>query len=171
MTEIIRDAAPSDAERITDIWAIGWRDGHLADAPAELVAERTRESFVPRVAASLGGTRVAEVDGVVAGFTMMHGDEIEQVYVHADHRGSGIAGRLLADAAERVREAGHAVPWLAVARGNARARRFYEREGWTDAGEFAYDAPLEGGRTLPVPCHRMELRSPATSPARADARS
>ncbi len=161
VSEIIRDAVPADAERITDIWAIGWRDGHLEGAPPALVAERTRESFAPRVAASLGSTRVAEVDGVVAGFTMVHEDEVEQVYVHADFRGTGVAKRLLADAAERVRAAGHPVPWLAVASGNARARHFYEREGWVDRGEFDYDAPLSDGGALPVPCHRMEWRSGA----------
>lgn len=161
VTEIIRDAVPADLERVTDIWTVGWRDGHLADAPPALVAERTRETFLPRVEAGLPKTRVAEVDGVVAGFTMRHDDEVEQVYVHADFRGTGVAKRLLADAAEHVRADGHPVPWLAVASGNARARHFYEREGWVDRGEFAYDAPLSDGSSLPVPCHRMERRPAA----------
>ncbi|HEX7425551.1 MAG TPA: hypothetical protein VF328_00700, partial [Mycobacterium sp.] len=49
--------------------------------------------------------------------------------------------------------AGHAVAWLAVATGNDRARRFYERCGWTDEGAFDYAAATESGST-PVPCHR-----------------
>ncbi len=157
MSELIRPARPDDAERITEIWATGWVDGHLADAPAELLPHRTPETFAPRVAAALESTRVAEVDGVVAGFTMIHDDEVEQLYVHAGHRGTGVAARLLADAADRIRAAGHPVPWLAVARGNARAHHFYVREGWTDRGEFGYPADIGGGRSLPVPCNRMEL--------------
>ncbi|MFT4028666.1 MAG: GNAT family N-acetyltransferase [Protaetiibacter sp.] len=162
MTEIIRPACPGDAERIVDIWASGWRDGHLADAPPELLAHRSREAFVPRVAAAIDRTHVAEVDGTIAGFTMVHGDEVDQLYVDAAFRGTGVASRLLADAAIRVRAAGHPVPWLAVARGNARARHFYAREGWTDAGEFAYPAEIGGGTSLPVPCRRMELRDAPT---------
>jgi hypothetical protein len=49
--------------------------------------------------------------------------------------------------------AGHARAWLAVATGNARARRFYERSGWTDDGAFDYPAATEAG-PIPVPCHR-----------------
>ncbi|MCS0500451.1 GNAT family N-acetyltransferase [Protaetiibacter mangrovi] len=161
MSELIRPAVAADAERIVDIWAAGWRDGHLADAPPELLAHRTREAFVPRVAAALDRTRVAEIDGAIAGFTMLHGDEVDQVYVDAAFRGSGVASRLLRDAAEQVRADGHAVPWLAVAVGNARARRFYEREGWTDAGGFSYDAEIGEGGSLPFPCRRMELREGA----------
>jgi len=52
-----------------------------------------------------------------------------------------------------VKANGHSEAWLAVATGNDRARRFYERMGWTDAGAFDYPADVETG-TLPVPCHR-----------------
>jgi ribosomal protein S18 acetylase RimI-like enzyme len=92
---------------------------------------------------------VATVDGEVAGFVMVVGDEVEQVYVSARHRGSGIAGTLLDEAERRVAAGGHATAWLAVAPGNARARRFYERQGWVDEGRFDYRA--DG---LAVPCHR-----------------
>ncbi|WP_227000610.1 GNAT family N-acetyltransferase [Protaetiibacter intestinalis] len=162
MTLRIRPATPADAERVVDIWAPGWRDGHLGHVPEALLAHRTREAFVPRVAAAIPRTRVAEVDGVIAGFTMTAGDEVDQVYVDPAFRGTGVAAALLADAADAVRAAGHPVPWLAVASGNARARHFYEREGWTDAGEFAYAAEIGADASVPVSCHRMELR-----PARA----
>jgi len=42
-----------------------------------------------------------------------------------------------------------------VAVGNARARRFYTREGWSDAGDLAYAAETEAG-TISVPCRRYE---------------
>jgi ribosomal protein S18 acetylase RimI-like enzyme len=48
--------------------------------------------------------------------------------------------------------------WLAVVAGNARARRFYERQGWSDAGLFDNPAPAPGGGTIPVPAHRYEKR-------------
>jgi ribosomal protein S18 acetylase RimI-like enzyme len=49
------------------------------------------------------------------------------------------------------------VAWLVVVAGNVRARRFYERQGWSDAGPVDYHAPIEGG-TLVVPMRRYEKR-------------
>ena len=50
----------------------------------------------------------------------------------------------------------HPRAWLAVVEGNARARRFYEREGWVDTGPLAYEAPHPEGGTVPVPVRRYE---------------
>lgn len=156
---VIRPALTSDAERIAQIWAPGWRDGHLGHVPDELLEHRSIDAFRPRIIEALPRTHVAEVGGVIAGFTIIDRDEVDQLYVDAASRGTGVAGLLLADAARRIRDAGHLTPWLAVATGNARARHFYEREGWTDAGEFSYPAEIGGGASVPVSCHRMELRS------------
>jgi GNAT superfamily N-acetyltransferase len=85
-------------------------------------------------------TTVAVVDGVVAGFLMVVGNEVEQVYVAARHRGAGVADVLMTEAERRIARAGHARAWLAVVAGSTRARRFYERHGWSDAGPFSYAA-------------------------------
>jgi predicted cupin superfamily sugar epimerase/GNAT superfamily N-acetyltransferase len=151
---LFRPGTPDDEAAVARIWEAGWRDGHLGHTPDELLPSRTPESYRSRTADRVSDTTVMIVDGEVAGFVMVVGDEVEQVYVDAGHRGTGLAGLLLAEAERLVAAGGHPRAWLAVASGNARARRFYEREGWTDEGEFAYDAPVEGG-TFPVPCHRM----------------
>ena len=153
MTALIRPAEPADADAVAAIWYAGWGDGHLGHVPDELVAIRTKESFWTRAAERVADTTVAVVDDEVAGFVMVVGDEVEQVYVSGNHRGSGVAGVLLTDAERQVKANGHAEAWLAVATGNARARRFYERSGWTDGGAFDYPASVETG-TLPVPCPR-----------------
>ena len=88
---------------------------------------------------------------------MVVGDEVEQVYVSRKHRGSGIAGLLLDSAERQVAARSHNVAWLAVATGNARARHFYERRGWSDEGAFAYPAPGPDG-PIDVPCHRYTKR-------------
>jgi ribosomal protein S18 acetylase RimI-like enzyme len=64
-----------------------------------------------------------------------------------------VAAALLAEAERLVKAGGHERAWLAVAPGNARARRFYERQGWLDEGLFDYQASAETG-TISVPCHR-----------------
>jgi len=154
----IRPARPDDAEAVATIWSDGWRDGHLGHVPEELVAIRTPESFRSRAGQRIGDTVVAVAGGAagpaVAGFVMVVGDEVEQVYVAAGHRGSGVAGLLLAEAERLVADAGHRRAWLAVAPGNARARRFYQRCGWADEGLFSYHAVVPQGGTIAVPCHR-----------------
>ncbi|WP_350349046.1 GNAT family N-acetyltransferase [Agromyces sp. G08B096] len=156
-----RAAVPADAERIAQIWEPGWHAGHDGHVPESLSLLRTSASFRERAARMIDSTRVAVVDDEIVGFTVCSGDEIEQVYLAEEARGSGIAGLMLADAVRVVRAAGHAEPWLAVASGNARARRFYERQGWRDAGPFAYDAQTEHG-TVPVSCHRYVLPAVVT---------
>jgi ribosomal protein S18 acetylase RimI-like enzyme len=151
----IRPARAADSGPIATIWYEGWRDGHLGHVPEALLPYRTRDSFEERAAARIGDTTVATVDDEVAGFVMVAGAEVEQVYVSAHHRGSGVAGALLAEAERLVAAGGHDRAWLAVATGNARARRFYERQGWTDNGEFDYPAYTDEG-PIPVPCHRYE---------------
>ena len=156
MTEAaLRPATPADADAVAQIWPEGWRDGHLGHVPAALVEVRTPESFSRRAADRVADTTVAELDGEVAGFTMVVADEVEQVYVSRSHRGSGIAAQLLDNARRAIGDAGHPVAWLAVATGNDRARRFC---GWTDEGAFDYAAATESGSTA-VPCHRYTVRT------------
>ncbi|WP_410785463.1 GNAT family N-acetyltransferase [Kribbella sp. C-35] len=149
----VRPAVAADADAVAAIWYAGWQDGHLGHVPEELVAIRTKESFWTRAGERIADTTVAVVGAEVAGFVMVVGDEVEQVYVASGHRGSGIAGTLLAEAERLVKAGGHQEAWLAVATGNARARRFYERNGWTDGGPFDYPASVGTG-SIPVPCHR-----------------
>jgi GNAT superfamily N-acetyltransferase len=149
----LRPATDADAEAVAEVWCTGWREAHLGHLPDALVAVRTPESFRTRAAQHVADTAVADAGGEVAGFVMVIGDEVEQVYVSAKHRGSGVAALLLAEAERLLAAAGHRRAWLAVVAGNARARRFYERCGWVDEGLFEHQAPIEGG-TITVSAHR-----------------
>ena len=126
----IRPATALDADRIAELWEAAWRDGHVGHIPDELLVYRQSDSFERRTAAMIERTRVAEVDGAIVGFVTLKGDEVDQLMVDSSARGTGVAPALLADGARRILEAGHPQPWLAVVTGNARARHFYEREGW-----------------------------------------
>lgn len=153
----LRHAIADDAPAIAAIWCDGWRDGHLGHVPEDLIAFRTPESFRSRAAERLGDTVVAVAGEEIAGFVMVVGDEVEQVYVAAHHRGTGAAAVLLAEAERLVAGHGHSRAWLAVVAGNTRARRFYERCGWIDEGLFDYPAMTSVG-PVPVPCHRYVKR-------------
>ena len=149
----LRTATPEDADEVAEIWRLGWQDGHRGLVPGELVAVRTEASFRARASERVGDTTVAVVDGAVAGFVMVVGDEVEQVYVSRLQRATGVAAALMAEAERQVGANGHSTAWLAVVAGNARARAFYERTGWADEGPFEYSAAAEDG-PITVPCRR-----------------
>jgi GNAT superfamily N-acetyltransferase len=154
---LLRRGRREDAPEVAEIWRLGWRDGHVGLVPQELADARTDESFRARASARVGEMIVADVDGGVAGFVLVVDDEVEQVYVASRHRGTGVAGVLMAEAERQVRANGHSEGWLAVVAGNARARAFYERNGWHDDGLFDYAAATEHG-SIAVPCHRYTKR-------------
>ena len=152
-TVTLRRAGLPDAPEVAEIWWLGWQDGHLGFVPQALVDVRTEESFRARAAERVGDTTVATVDGAVAGFVMVVGDEVEQVYVSRSQRGTGVAAALMDEAERQIGANGHTTAWLAVVAGNARARAFYERAGWSDDGPFDYAAAAEDG-SIAVPCRR-----------------
>ena len=149
----IRKATLADAEQVAEIWRLGWPDGHLGFVPQELVEARTEDWFLARASFRVADTTVATVEGDIAGFVMVVDDEVEQVYVSALHRGSGVASVLMAEAEEQVSADGHTKAWLAVVAGNTRARAFYTKAGWQDEGPFDYSASAEAGPIV-VPAHR-----------------
>jgi GNAT superfamily N-acetyltransferase len=155
--ETLRPATPDDMARVADVWHAGWHAAHPGHVPDGLTAARTLESFHQRTPLRVADTTVAEVDGDLAGFIMIDDDEVEQVFVDPDRRGSGVAALLLDEAERQVRAAGHEVAWLAVVAGNARARRFYEKRGWSDEGDLPYEVTA-GGTTYVSPCRRYVKR-------------
>jgi GNAT superfamily N-acetyltransferase len=154
----IRPAADADMAAVADLWHQGWHDGHAGHVPEGLTAARTLAAFHERTPSRVADTAVAmDDDGSLLGFVMVVGDEVEQVFVAPAGRGTGLASELLAEAERRVAAGGHASAWLAVVVGNARARRFYERQGWSDAGDLPYEVTA-GGEVFVSPCRRYVKR-------------
>jgi GNAT superfamily N-acetyltransferase len=74
--------------------------------------------------------------GAPMGFCMIKEDELYQLFVSAQSRGSGVAAALIADAEAQLRESGVKTAWLACAIGNERAAKFYEKHGWHRVGNM-----------------------------------
>jgi GNAT superfamily N-acetyltransferase len=163
MTTPVSDSAPTlrpatsdDVEAVAIVWHQGWRDGHLGHVPDALLPHRGLVHFRERVPPRIPITTVATIASTVVGFVTVHEDEAGQVYVAEHARGGGTANALLRHAEQVIAER-FETAWLAVVAGNSRARRFYERNGWRDAGGFDYGAEIRGGEIL-VPCRRYEKR-------------
>lgn len=153
----LRPATDADAAAVAEIWFAGWHPAHAGHVPNGLTERRTLAAFHERSPQRVADTTVADVDGEVAGFIMIVGDELEQIYVHPAFHGRGVASELMAEAERQLAAAGVEVAWLAVAIGNARARAFYEKSGWTNAEDLPY--PVDAlGETFVSPCRRYEKR-------------
>ena len=113
------------------------------------IAERTHlwASILNQTATGFHGSTslVALVDGVVAGFATVGGlrgadsadnaGEIFSIYASPAVWGIGV-GRALIDAAVvQLEQRGYRALFLWVLEANARARSFYERQGWQHDGE------------------------------------
>jgi len=157
---ILRPATADDVDAITALFHEGWHEVHPGRVPDGLTERRTPEAFRDRVAqrvAETDETTVAEVDGAIAGFIMIAGDEAEQVYVDRAFRGSGTAALLLTEAERQIAAGGHDVAWLVVVQGNDRAQAFYAKQGWVDEGDFDYPVTALGESFI-SPCRKFTKR-------------
>jgi ribosomal protein S18 acetylase RimI-like enzyme len=154
-----RNATEDEIDHLAAVWYAAWQDGHAHVLPGELARLRTEESFRPRLRAALPHTRVVGPPGAPVGFCIVEGDELYQLFVAREARGSGAAAALLADGEARIAEGGTEVAWLACAIGNERAARFYEKSGWRRAGTMVSQLETTEGRfDLEVWRYEKELR-------------
>jgi GNAT superfamily N-acetyltransferase len=83
--------------------------------------------------------------------------EVRAIYLAERAWGKGLGAELLQGAVDGLRGKGFASAALWVLEGNSRARRFYEREGWTlDGGH----KDCFGGVDAPAVRYRRSLEQP-----------
>ncbi|MDN3258481.1 GNAT family N-acetyltransferase [Streptomyces sp. CSDS2] len=166
----IRPMTLADCDRVSEIRVRGWRHAYRGLVPQPYLdrldvaadAERRRERFARDDGPVVN--LVAERDGRVLGWaavgpyrdggTRTADAELYALYVDPAHLGGGIGRALLAAAAGRCPAGARLLLW--VLKGNAPARRFYERAGFrADGAEEPFEA--DG---VPVPEVRY-VRAPA----------
>jgi GNAT superfamily N-acetyltransferase len=151
----VRPAAAAEIADLAEIWYQGWHEAHAQLVPEALTRLRTLESFQERLEAALPQVRVAGPRGEPVGFCIVQGDELYQLFVAAESRGSGAAAALIADAEAHLAKNGVTTAWLACAIGNERAARFYEKSGWHRAGTMINHAETSNG-PFPLEVWRYE---------------
>jgi GNAT superfamily N-acetyltransferase len=139
---IVREARREDADGFVRAHEAAWdATGLVEQRLGDLVPfeERVRvfEEGVEKVSDD-AQVWVAEREGTIVGLAACVREEgtaeLRSLYVVPEAWGSGVAAALHETALEWMRSrAGEAILWVGEA--NGRARRFYEREGWTGDGE------------------------------------
>jgi GNAT superfamily N-acetyltransferase len=137
----IRPADADDAEGFSRAYEVSW-DASMGVmvgrplakfVPYEERVERARTTFAELPPGA--GAWVAERGGEIVGVAVRVGPELRSLYVVPEAWGTGAAGALVDAALGAIRRDGASEATLWVVEENARARRFYEREGWEPTGE------------------------------------
>jgi GNAT superfamily N-acetyltransferase len=139
---IVREARREDAQGFVRAHEASWDAvGLVEQRLGELISfdERLKmfETGVERVSDD-ARVWVAERNGTIIGLVVSSSEEgtaeLRDLYVVPEVWGSGVAAALNETALDWMRRrANEAILW--VGEGNARARGFYEREGWRADGE------------------------------------
>ncbi len=144
---VLRPYAPADEEATIELWRRTWQKHypHL-DFTARVPwwRERWRNELVP-----VATITIAETDGKLVGFVTVDPKTryLDQIVVAPEAWGSDVAMALIAEA-KRLSPGGLD---LAVNADNARAIRFYEKQGFAVTGDHVN--PLSG-----APIHNMSWR-------------
>ncbi|NGO76182.1 GNAT family N-acetyltransferase [Streptomyces sp. YC504] len=159
----VREMTTGDIDAVSEIRVRGWQfayrglmpQGHLdaLDVEEDAAARRKFWAGRPPGVAALVAERGGRIVGF-SGFGPTRDDDqdagafqVYAIYVHPEQIGTG-AGRALMDATlDRCRTAGAPSVCLWVLTHNERARRFYERAGFTADGNTATE-DVDG---VPVP--------------------
>lgn len=139
-------------------WQATYR-GQIADDHLDALSATERgEQWAAAIAGGLGPRRTRLVtdgdDGMVSGICLAgpaaHDGapaslgEVHLIYVHPDHWDTGAGRALMIAALDFLRSAGFSDAILWVLTANDRARRFYERGGWTPDGVTRVDEIAAG---------------------------
>ena len=152
-TWTVRPALPADAERMSETLSIGF-EGYRAFAPPGWQPPDVRSaSEVARMRARLEATTtwaaIAEDSGLMAGHAgffpqpgVPGSAHLWQLFVRPPWWGTGVARALLAGAVEAAVAQGYRRMRFYTPRDQARARAFYEREGFAPTGWEAFEEPI-----------------------------
>jgi GNAT superfamily N-acetyltransferase len=138
----VRRARPEDAAAIAEVhvrtWQVAYEHVFGAEKLATLDPERRRDWWERSIRTGLEPVFVAESDGRIVAFANVGasqdadaGGQLYAIYALPDAWGTGVGHELMAACLGALRDAGHGDAILYVLEDNPRARRFYEREGWT----------------------------------------
>ena len=156
----MRVARPSDAETIARTMHLGI-ETYTSFAPAGWTPRRPPhlvENLADQLRSRHTWGLLADIGGEPAGHALMlpdwqpgEGAYLSHLFTRPAWWGTGLAGRLHDAFVARARALRYPFAWLATPAGNARARRFYERRGWTA------DTLLEDEGGLPMAIYGRPL--------------
>ena len=167
---VFRRATPADAAALATFAATAFVDTFAVDNTAEDMTAYLTQAFGERqqrkeLTDPATIVLLAELDGEVAGYAMLHDDdvpagpvrvelanaiEIARLYAGRRWIGTGLGAALMQRCLDLAAERGRTWIWLGVWERNARAIAFYARWGFSDVGSqsFQLGADLQTDRVM-----------------------
>lgn len=144
----LRLATVEDSFLIAEVHVASWRSAYRRDLPQayldQLSVVKRESNWRAQLEAASSSIVVAEVDRAIVGFIVTSASrdedatpstgEIPALYLREEAWGSGVGRALMQEAELRLQLEGYTVATLWVLDSNARARKFYERSGWSVDG-------------------------------------
>jgi ribosomal protein S18 acetylase RimI-like enzyme len=128
---------PADALAVARVHVRAWQVGYRGLLPAAYLDSLRAEDRAARYTFERSEgprTTVAVDSGAIVGFATIHGSELSALHVDPEAWSTGVGRALIARARADLAAAGVAEAHLWLLVGNARAQRFYERDGWVTDG-------------------------------------
>jgi len=155
MTIMIRAGVATDATALAELAARTFRETFAADnrpgdmalhiADAYGASQQQRELVDPQIA-----TLLVEVDGQLAGYAQLRSSvapacvtgeapvELWRFYIAQPWQGRGVAQALMRRVEPEAYRRGGRTLWLGVWERNERAKAFYQKHGFLDAGSHVF---------------------------------
>ncbi|HTX76639.1 MAG TPA: GNAT family N-acetyltransferase [Terracidiphilus sp.] len=151
---LIRPAQPEDSLAIARVHVRSWQAAYRSLLPDEFLNNLRPEDRAARYDFTHTDprkpfTQVAERDSRILGFTTTmpardadcaYAGELAALYVDPDFWGNGVGRQLAATARQRLADEGFTEAVLWMLEGNARADRFYRKDGWLPDGSRKQDS-------------------------------
>ncbi|MCL2671284.1 MAG: GNAT family N-acetyltransferase [Clostridiales bacterium] len=174
----LRPAVPADAAALADILASSWQSAYAGLLPPALLETytnraRLEQKFARLLSSSATTPHIALRGSLPVGLVgygksreedLPDAGEIVSLYVIERLWGLGVGKKLLDTALAALSAAGHKEVFLWVLTDNPRARRFYEKQGFTPDGA-AKDSGLNGAPELR---YRLQLEKIKTEGMQQD---
>jgi ribosomal protein S18 acetylase RimI-like enzyme len=154
---VYRDAVVKDGLAIARVWVAAWQAAYAGLMPAAYLAGLDANAAVPIFERGLRANLsvlVVERDGEILGFSGYGASrdpdagpgtcEVIAINLHPSSWRRGLGRDLLRETLQRLRAQGFSEATLWVLHGNARARQFYEAQGWRLDGAEKHDDTLTG---------------------------
>jgi GNAT superfamily N-acetyltransferase len=161
---VVRYAELADAGQMAELHLAAWRAAYRGLLPDDFLASLDYDSSKRRWVKTLHeamATRstvrylvAQDGGGEIAGMCALGAardqeaqadvGELRMLNVHPEWWGTGVAAALLVRAESELTEMGYRNAYLWVLEGNARACRFYRRQGWVESADRRADERFPG---------------------------
>jgi putative acetyltransferase len=157
MAVLPRPMMKDDVDALAALWHDAWHRSHDQLVPRDICDFRDERYFRRRLEREHDSVRVLGPPGNLTGLCIVHGANLDMLFIALNEQGKGLGEQLLSDAESRMRGAALEEAYLHVALGNDGAVRFYRRHSWIYIG--AEEKVMEiGGGTITLQVGRMIKR-------------